>query len=48
VQEAMMKTQLTAVAICFGILYAVDAMFFNGWYFAVTHQVIDRAWTFGW
>ena len=43
-----MKTQLAAAAICFGILYAVDAMFFDGWYFAVTNQVIDRAWAFNW
>ena len=44
----MMKTQLTAVAICFGILYAVDAMFFDGWYFAATHQAIARVRTLGW
>jgi hypothetical protein len=47
-QEAMMKKQLTAAAICFGILYVVDAMYFNGWYFAATNQAIERVWALNW
>lgn len=43
-----MKTQLTAAVFCFGILYAVDAMFFDGWYFAFTNQAIERAWALNW
>jgi hypothetical protein len=39
---------LTAAAICFAILYTVDAMFFGGWYFAAANQAIDRIWAMGW
>ena len=43
-----MKKQLTAAAICFGILYAVDAMFFDGRYFAATNQAIDQVRALNW
>jgi hypothetical protein len=43
-----MKKQLTAGAICFGILYAVDAMFFDGWYFVCANQALERAWALRW
>jgi hypothetical protein len=39
---------LTAAVICFVILYAVDSMFFGGWYFAVANQAIERAWALNW
>ena len=43
-----MKRHLTAAAICFGILYAVDAMYFDGWYFAATNQAIERVRALNW
>lgn len=43
-----MKKPLTAVVICFGILYLVDAMYFDGWYFTATNQAIDRVWALNW
>jgi len=42
------KRHLTAAAICFGILYAVDAMYFDGWYFAATSQAIERVRALNW
>ena len=43
-----MNQNLTAATVCQGILYAVDAMFFGGWYFAATHQAIDHVWALNW
>jgi len=43
-----MKKPLIAAVLCFGILYLVDAMYFDGWYFAATNQAIDRAWALNW
>ena len=43
-----MKKQLTAAVVFFGILYVVDAMYFDGWYFAFTNQALARAWTLNW
>jgi hypothetical protein len=47
VQEAIMR-HLTAAVICFAILYAVDSMFFDGWYFAVANQMIERVRAMNW
>jgi len=47
-QEAMMMKPLTAAVLCFGILYVVDAMYFDGWYFAATNQAFGRAWALNW
>ncbi len=43
-----MRKPLIAAVICFGILYVVDAMYFDGWYFAATHQAFGRAWALNW
>ena len=43
-----MRKPLTAAIICLGILYAVDAMYFDGWYFAATNQAIDRVRALNW
>ena len=39
---------VTAALICLGILYAVDALLFNGTYFAVAEQAVARAWALDW
>jgi hypothetical protein len=39
---------LIAAAVCLATLYAVDAYFFNGWYFGIATQVIDKAYTLTW
>lgn len=40
--------QLKAVIVCLVVLYAVDAVLFNGWYFTTTEQIIANASTIGW
>lgn len=40
--------QLKAAIVCIVVLYGVDAMFFNGWYFATTEQIIAHAHTIDW
>ncbi len=39
---------LTAAVICLAILYAVDSMFFGGWYFAIANQAIERVCAIDW
>jgi hypothetical protein len=43
----MMK-HLVAAALCFAVLYTVDAAFFSGWYFANANQAVERAWALNW
>lgn len=37
--------QLKAAIVCIVVLYGVDAIFCNGWYFATTEQIIANAQT---
>jgi hypothetical protein len=46
-QEARVK-HLNAALICFGILYAVDAYFFGGWYLGIAKQAFAQAWSLHW
>jgi hypothetical protein len=39
---------LAAAVICLTVLYAVDSVFFGGWYFAFTNQAIARACMLDW
>lgn len=39
---------LTAALVCLGVLYAVDALFFNGWYFGVAAQAVGQAFALDW
>lgn len=39
---------LVAAAICVAVLYAVDATFFGGSYFAAANQAIERAAALDW
>jgi hypothetical protein len=36
---------LATAAVCIGVLYAVDMIWFNGWYFSVAVQIINNAWS---
>jgi hypothetical protein len=42
-----MRTLMAAV-VCLVALYAVDSFFFNGWYFGVAAQVVEKASTVTW
>ena len=37
--EAMMR-HLSSLAICGAVLYGIDAIWFNGWYFAAINRAI--------
>jgi hypothetical protein len=37
-------SQLKAAIVCFAVLYGVDAIVFNGWYFATTKQIVAHAY----
>jgi hypothetical protein len=39
---------LTAAVVCLCVLYAVDAMFFDGWYFGVASQAVSQAFALDW
>jgi len=39
---------VTAALVCLGILFAVDAMFFNGWYLGAAEQAVAQAWALDW
>jgi hypothetical protein len=43
-----MKQHLIGAVVCLASLYAVDAYFFDGWYFGIAAQVIQRAYTVAW
>jgi hypothetical protein len=45
--EAKMR-HLIAAIVCLAVLYAVDSFFFNGWYFGVAAQVVEKASTVTW
>lgn len=39
---------LTAALVCLAVLYAVDTLFFGGWYFNVAGQAIEQACALNW
>lgn len=36
--------QLKTAIVCMVVLYCVDAIFFNGWYFVTTEQIMAHAY----
>lgn len=39
---------LIAATVYVAALYAVDACFFDGWYFGIAAQVIEKAYAINW
>jgi hypothetical protein len=39
---------LKAALICLGILYVVDAWFFDGWYLGIAKQAFAQVWALHW
>jgi hypothetical protein len=39
---------LKAAAVCVALLYAIDAYWCNGLYFAAAHQMVEQAFAFIW
>ncbi len=39
---------LGAAIICLVVLFAVDAFFFDGWYFGVAAQIVENAYSLDW
>jgi hypothetical protein len=39
---------IAAAFVCFMALYAVDALFFGGWYTGIAVQAIDQAIALNW
>lgn len=39
---------VTAAMVCIVALYAIDALFFGGWYTGVAGQAIDKAVALNW
>jgi hypothetical protein len=39
---------LAAALVCLAVLYAVDSLWFDGWYFAAATQAVERAYVLAW
>ncbi len=39
---------LTAVIVCIGVLYVIDAMFYGGWFFGNATRAIEHVYTIQW
>ena len=39
---------LTAAIVCIAVLYAMDALLFNGWYFSNATKAIEKTYALRW
>ena len=45
--EAGMRV-LSSVGVCICVLYVVDSIWFDGWYFSIVNQIINSAVSVNW